>query len=104
MRPMISMEYDDEDQGDMLAAFPGLDRPGYPPNLRFSLTEKELRKLGSDGSECVRDGILHLHILARITDVHHHDGENGKDCRVELQIEDIAAPVESEGDEIEDDE
>lgn len=104
MRPMISMAYDDEDQGDLVEQFPVLaGNSEYPPNLRFALTDKDLRKIGSDGTECVKDGILHLHILARITHVMHSDGDMGKSCRVELQIEDIAAPVESEGDETDED-
>jgi hypothetical protein len=93
LRAMVDMEYDDEDQNDMV--FPGLgEKPTYPYGLRISLTEKELAKLGSDGSECFVGGILHIHALGRITSVSSTDGEMGKNCRIEVQLEDLA--IESE--------
>lgn len=95
LRPMVSMEWDDEDKGEAIQAFPALaDQPDYPYGLRISLTEKELAKLGSDGSECFVGGILHIHALGRITSVSSTDGEMGKNCRVEVQLEDLA--IESE--------
>jgi major coat protein len=95
LRAMVDMEYDDEDQNDMV--FPALgEKPTYPYGLRISLTEKELAKLGSDGSECFVGGILHIHALGRITSVSSTDGEMGKNCRIEVQLEDLAIESEDE--------
>jgi len=94
--PMVSMERDDEEKGEVMQTFPALaDQPDYPYGLRISLTERELDKLGLAASDCFVGGIVHIHGLARITSVSSEDREGGKTERVELQIEDMCC-VESE--------
>lgn len=99
LRPMVSLELDDEDKMDACLPLP-CDKPDYPYGLRICLTDKELNKMGLDVSEAFVGGIFHLHGLARITSVSMTDGAHGKDCRVEAQIEDLA--IESEDEENED--
>lgn len=99
LRPMVSLELDDEDKMDACLPLP-CDKPDYPYGLRICLTDKEIKKLDLDVSEAFVGGIFHLHGLARITSVSMTDGSHGKDCRVEAQIEDLA--IESEDAENED--
>jgi hypothetical protein len=94
MTPMRSLELDDEDQFDAMPMPVTMDKPKYPYGTRISLSEKEIAKLDCDPAEFVKDGIIHIHGLCRITNVSQTDGEMGKTCRVELQIEDMA--IESE--------
>lgn len=94
MTPMRSLELDDDDIFDQMPMPVTATKPNYPYGTRLSLTEKEIAKLDVDPAEFVKDGIIHIHGLARITDVHHSDGQTGKTCRVELQIEDMS--IESE--------
>ncbi len=102
MMPMRSMELDDEDQFDMVPVSPGMAKPLYPYGLRITLTDKELEKMDLDHSEAFVGGIIHLHAMARITSVSENDTDQGKCCRIELQIEDMC--VESEDEENEEDE
>jgi hypothetical protein len=101
MTPMRSLELDDEDQFDAMPMPVTMEKPKYPYGTRISLTEKEIAKLDVDPEDFVKDGIIHVHGLARITNVSHTDGEFGKTCRVELQFEDMS--IESEDEENEED-
>jgi hypothetical protein len=87
---MQSMELDDEEKLD--AVYPMPIKPDYPCGLRGCLTKSELDKLELEPEFAVVGGIIHMHALARITNVNH--GEN--DCRVEFQIEDLAIESEDE--------
>ena len=95
MRHMKSMEYGDDDKIDHAIAFPAV-KPDFPPNLRISLTEKEFEKLELDPSEAEKDGIVHGHFMGRVTEVAHRDGQGGKSCCVEIQIEDLEIESEDE--------
>lgn len=98
LRPMVSMEMDDEDQlaAPMPIAMP--NKPEFPYGLRICLTEKEFEKLKLDPSAAVVGGMFHLHALARITSVsmnqNNTDMGSDENIRVEAQIEDLA--IESE--------
>lgn len=96
MLVMTDMEMDDEDQLDTAMPIAMPERPRYPYGLRLCLTGPEFEKLGLDPSEAVKGGIVHGHFLARITEVMARDSEGGSDCRVELQIEDLAIESEDE--------
>lgn len=93
---MQSMELDDEAILDMPCPIPiaAKDRPRFPYGLRISLTQDELNKLELEAADCFVGGMVHLHAMARITSVSEDQMEDGKKCRVELQIE--ALCIESE--------
>lgn len=78
------------------------DPPLYPYGLCISLCDDELAKLGIEEDDLGIGDILHLHCLASVTSVSSNATESGSNCRVELQITNIAA--ESEDDENEDQE
>lgn len=94
---MQSMELDDEDKLDAVMPIAMPDKPDFPYGLRISLCEKEFEKLGLDPADATVGGICHGHFLARVTSVSASEGSDGKCCRIELQIEDLA--IESEDDE-----
>jgi len=104
-RMMRSMERDDDEKLDSIAAIPIL-KPDYPPGLRISLTEKEFEKLDIDHSEAEVGGMVHGHFMGRITHVSSSDdasnGGEGPCCRVEIQIEDLEIECEDEENEEED--
>jgi hypothetical protein len=83
------------------------DRPQFPYNLQFCLTDSEFRKFKKAGQDHIDPadafvgGIVHIHALARITSVSANQTESGEKRRVEFQIEDLG--VESEDAENEDD-
>lgn len=98
---MKSMEMDDEDMMDMACPMP-IDlknRPKFPWGLKICLTQSEVDKLEIDPEDAFVGGIVHLHALARITSVSCEQTEGGPSCRIELQIEDMALPLESEDEE-----
>src|ERR1700692_4485369 len=94
MLTMTSMELDDEEKLDAVMPLPMPNKPDFPYGLRICLTEAEFEKLKLDPEEAEVGGIFHLHGLARITSVSMTDSPEGKCCRVEAQIEDLA--IESE--------
>lgn len=94
MLTMVSMELDDEEKLDAAMPLPMSSRPDFPFGLRICLTEAEFAKLKLDPAEAEVGGMFHLHGLARVTSVSLTDSDNGKCCRVEAQIEDLA--IESE--------
>jgi hypothetical protein len=101
LRLMVSMELDDEDKLDSIMPIEMPSKPDFPWGLRICLTEAEFEKLKLDPTDAEVGGIFHMHGLARITSVSHTEGENGKCCRVEATIEDLA--IESEDEENEKD-
>jgi|JI10StandDraft_1071094.scaffolds.fasta_scaffold143225_5 hypothetical protein len=99
MKPMMSLELDDEAQFDspVLTAI-SKDKPRFPYGLRISLENAQLATIGLDPADCCVGGMIHIHGLARITSVSQNDTEGGQNSRVELQIEQMCC-VESEDEE-----
>ncbi len=95
MKPMISMASPTEDTVQEVMKDIGQDKPSYPYGLCLRLTDRELIKLGISAADLVTGGSIHLHAMARITNVSTNDGSMGKNSCVELQIEDMCC-VESE--------
>lgn len=94
-----SMELLDEEMADMVTPFdiPMAHRPQFPYGLRISLSHVELDKLGVTTEGLEKGDVLELTVLARVTDdpmttIRGDDVE----CRLELQIEQIANDVENE--------
>ncbi len=102
LRPMVSMEMDDEDKMDAIMPIAMPSKPDYPCGLRICITEKEFAKLNLDRSEAIVGGIFHLHAMARITSVHESDNGDSQCCRVEAQIEDMAIESEDAENEMDD--
>ena len=100
LRPMVSMELDDESKLDAPQPYPMASKPDFPYGLQICLSEKEFEKLDLDPSKAFVGGIVHLFALARITSVSSVERSQGSSDRVELQI--IALSVESEDEENED--
>lgn len=90
MQVMHSMELDDDDKLDAVMPLPMANKPDYPYGLKICLTEKEFAKLGLDAADAVVGGLFHMHAMARITSVSMTDGDDGKCCRVECQIEEMS--------------
>lgn len=99
MHPMVSLELDDDEQYDAVPIMGA--KPRFPYGTRISLTEKELEKMKLDHADAVVGGMIHLHAMARITSVSENDTDQGKCCRIELQIEDMCVESEDEENEIE---
>ena len=74
----------------------------YPYGLCISLTEEELEKLNVDYSGAQVGDHYHFVCMAKVTSISCNETQDGKKCRLEMQITDIA--VESEEDEYADDE
>lgn len=92
MRMMHSMEYDDEDKIDARLPIP-CDKPDYPYNLRFSLTEKEFKKLpGIEPNDAQVGATFHFFGMAKVTSA--RVDENG--CCVECQITELGIESEDE--------
>lgn len=80
------------------AADPVASAPLYPYGLCLCLCTDELQKLNLDDEDVEVGDFIHMHVLAKVTSVSKTDTETaGPQCRVELQITNIAA--ESEDDE-----
>ena len=62
------------------------------------MTEAELAKCGCDPESFKKGSYVHLHAMAKITEVVHVDSSerDGKSSRVELQIEGLAIESEDE--------
>ncbi len=85
---MPSMELDDEDQFDAMPIMANVEKPKFPPAMHIALTDREFAKMEHDPADLKKGDLVHLtECFARVTDIFHHDGEMGKTCRVELQIE-----------------
>lgn len=92
---MVDMELDDEDKIDAIMPIAMPSKPDYPYGLRLCLTAKEMEKLGLDPADLLIGGMIHLHAIAKITDISITDNEAGKNARAELQITSMCC-VESE--------
>jgi hypothetical protein len=97
---MQSMELSDEQKLDAVMPMPMPDKPEYPYGLCICLTQAEFDKLGLDPDDAQVGGLVHGHFMARITSVSSRESDGDSDCRVEMQIEDLA--IESEDAENED--
>jgi hypothetical protein len=96
---LVSLEYDDEDKHDNGIEIAGKStKPDYPWGLRISLTKKELDKLGLSDNPDIGD-LIDMRAFAVVTSVSKHDGEQGSECRVELQIQRMAVENEMDEDE-----
>jgi len=93
------MSLTDEQKIDAIAPIPIPDRPEYPYGLRICLTQDELQKVDLD-DDCEVGDTIDLRAFARVTSKSASDGPNGRQCRIELQIEQLA--VENENTESED--
>lgn len=94
---LVSMELSDEDKLDAIEAVPSIkDQPDFPYGLRICLTQKELDKLGIE-ADCDIGDYIDLRAFARVTSVSQNEVNGEQQCRVELQIEQLA--VENETDE-----
>jgi len=91
---LVSMELADEDKLDAVQPIPMPDKPDFPYGLRISLTDKELTKLGVE-ADCEIGDYIDLRAFARVTSVSANETGDGKCCRVELQIEQLALENES---------
>lgn len=96
MDKMVDMELDDEDIGDMAAPMALPEQPRYPYGLRISLNKSDLKKLGLDSGEAFVGGYVHGHFIGCITSVSINETEHCDDCRVEVQIEQMAIESEDE--------
>lgn len=99
MKPMMSLELDDDAQLDapVISAI-SPDRPRFPYGTRISLEDAQLKAIKLDPSDCCVGGMIHIHGLARITSVSLNETEGGQNSRIELQIEQMCC-VESEDEE-----
>lgn len=94
LNPMVSMELDDEDKLDALMPIPMPEKPDYPYNLCFAITDKEFAKMKVDTDNLKSGMMIHVHALCRIKDMKRTENDQGKCCRAEVQIEDMC--LESE--------
>lgn len=90
---MVSMARSDKEMDDIPCV---TDTPIYPYGLCISLCQDELEKLDLDPSELNPGDILHLHCLGMVTSTSISQTDNGMNCRVEIQVTNIAAESEDE--------
>ena len=90
---LVDMELDDESKIDFVGPIPMSSKPDYPYGLRISLTENELEKLGLE-ADCDVGDMIDMRCFGTVTSVSLNDGDGGKSCRIEIQIEKMA--VENE--------
>ena len=95
---LVDMEMDDDDALDCACPIPMPNRQTYPYGLRICLTHKELAKLGLD-ADCNVGDMIDLRCFAAVTSISKNDSGNGEDCRIELQIQKMAAEDEMSEDE-----
>jgi len=86
-------------KSDEEKAMEKLATPEYPYGLRISLTQAEFDKLGLDPADAFVGAIFHGHFIARVTCCSCSEDSNGKNARVEAQIEDLCIESEDEEDE-----
>lgn len=91
---MVSMELDDEDVLDMACPIPISNKSSFPYGLRICLTHTELKKLNLD-SDCDLGDLIDIRAMARVTNVSKNKTDRGEECRIELQIEDLALEDEN---------
>lgn len=91
---MVDMARDQDEKTDDMSVN---QQPDYPYGLCLSLSQSELDKLDLD-NDCEVGDLLHMHCIAKVTSVSKREINGEPDCRIELQIQYIAA-VENEDDE-----
>lgn len=69
--------------------------PLYPYGLCLSLDEDVLAKLDLD-QNCEVGDLIHLFAMAKVTSVSMRDTQEGKSCRIELQITHLGLEDEDE--------
>lgn len=102
--PMVNLELDDEDRGALAEPIPfPMPKPArqYPYGCCISLTHAELRKLDLDVADASIGDIIDMRCFGVIKAISTNDGPDGKNCRVEIQIERMA--IENEATETPDD-
>ena len=99
---MVDMARTPEDWGsvnDNMAMPAGGSMPDYPKyyyGLTLALEGPEIKKLNlADEEICVGD-MIHIHGMAVVTSISKNQTETGERCRVELQLQHIAAEDEDE--------
>lgn len=94
MSTLKSMALDEDEQFEYAMPIAADDKPEYPYELRLSLSDKTMAKLGIDPEEAVGGvgGMVMIHAMARITSasINQREGEEEPCARVELQIEEMA--------------
>lgn len=100
MKPMVSLELDDDSILDMDCPIPiGVkDRPTYPYGTQICLTDAECKKLDVDAAEAFVGGMVHIHAMGRITSVSSNETSSGTRQRVEIQLESMCV-IEPEDEE-----
>ena len=93
---MVSMELSDDQKLDSPMPIAMPTKPDYPWGLRITLTDQEFAKLGLDPADASVGEVFHFFALARVTCISVNDGPDGKCCRLEAQIEDLAVESEDE--------
>lgn len=88
MRPMTSLELDDEEQHDFMPAAME-DRSDFPYGMRICLTHVEVSKLGIDPADATKDAVFHFEASARIISASHGVTDGAAHCRIEAQIENM---------------
>lgn len=101
---MVSLELDDEEKLDAFCPPIMAKGPDYPPGLCICLTGRELEKLDLE-ADCEIGDMIDIRCFARVTSVSKRAGADAgdDDCRVELQITDMALENEMTEDEDDDD-
>lgn len=97
---LVSMELSDEQKLDTATPIPvkSEDMPQYPYGLRICLSQDELEKLDLE-ADCEVGDVIDLRAFARVTSVSKNQMSDGsQQCRVELQIEQLAVENESSED------
>ena len=91
---LVSMELDDEDKMDWPMPMPMSERPDYPYGLKITFSEKELKKL-SLGVPEIGD-MIDMRVFGSVTSVSiDKRADSEESCRVEIQLEKIAAEDEN---------
>lgn len=90
---MVNMELADDDKLDMVCPPALEDMPDYPYGLRITLTHRECEKLDLEPDCCVGD-VIDLRCFARVTSISSNETTGGPECRIELQITDMACENE----------
>ena len=97
MMRLTDMRLTKEEKADNMGMPCVFNQSEYPYGLSISLDEKTIEKLNVDHSDWQIGDVFDLRAMARVTSVSENESENGKTCRVELQI--VMLGCESEDDE-----
>lgn len=85
---------------DAIMPIPMAEKPSYPFGTQICLTDREIRKMGLDPDEFVKDGLVQMHVTARVTSTNKHESnDEGARHRIEFQIEDMCIDCTEEDEE-----